>query len=245
MGAFQTARFYELLGNRAGRLEKEGPLLLEALERVPSRQVADVACGLGLHAVWLADRGAASVNAFDLSPEMVRHAQETRPHERVRYAAGDMREIASGPYGLIICLGNSLSLLSNREDLRRFFSSAWDALLPGGLLIAQTLNYDKPALRRARARVERAETSDGELVAVKRFQPRGDHTVLTIDYHHVAVEVLTDITETAVLRHWSPTVLQETAGQVGFKCDGLFGDYEQSPLTEESPDILFRVRRSV
>jgi len=31
MTAFQTAEYYEILGNTGGRLEREGPFLLEAL----------------------------------------------------------------------------------------------------------------------------------------------------------------------------------------------------------------------
>ncbi len=42
MSAFQTAAFYELLGNSAGRLEREGDFLLGALARAPVNRVADL-----------------------------------------------------------------------------------------------------------------------------------------------------------------------------------------------------------
>ncbi len=245
MSAFQTARFYELLGNRGGRLEREGPFLLEALARAPGRRVADIACGLGLHAVWLAEHNPeAEVRAFDASEDMVRHARETRPHPRVIYARGDMRAVEGGPYDLILCLGNSLSLLAEEDDLEQFFASAFSALTPGGVVITQTLNYATEAMRRPRIRVERENLSDGELAAVKRFQPQGERTMLSITYHVVTSAQFSDITETVTLRHWTADTLADTARQTGLTLDAAYGDYVRAPLGQESPDIILCMRRS-
>lgn len=239
MSTFQTARFYELLGNRGGRLEREGPFLLEALARAPLPRVADVACGLGLHAAWLAEHDAhVTVAALDASEEMVRHARETRPHPRIRYERGDMRAIRGGPYGLIMCVGNSLSLLADQEQLQQFFAGAFNALAPGGLLITQTLNYQAEGMRRPRIRVEREHLPEGELAAVKRFQPLGDHTILAITYYVVTSDTLSDTTETAILRHWSAETLRRSAQQAGFVSENLYGDYQRSALNDESPDVV-------
>ena len=110
--AFQKAELYELLGNRDGRLDREGPFLLEALVAAPERKVADLACGLGLHAEFLAKHGGV-ISAFDLSPEMIAYAAATRPHPGIRWAVADMCAPTGGPYGMISCIGNALCLLEN------------------------------------------------------------------------------------------------------------------------------------
>ncbi len=70
MNAFSTvADYYEVLTNSASRLAKEGPLLLRYLEKAEHQRVLDIACGTGLHALFLAENGAV-VTAVDLSLEM-------------------------------------------------------------------------------------------------------------------------------------------------------------------------------
>ena len=182
MSAFHTAQFYELLGNRCGRLEREGNFLLETLAEAPIQTVADLACGLGIHALFFASNGA-TVFASDLSPEMIRHAQTIRPHKQITYVVGDMRTPNGGPYGLVVCLGNSLSLLQCKEDLTCFYRGVSKVLAPQGLLITQTLNYDAPTLKRPRIRTEHAVLDDGDIAAVKRFLPLENSTLLSITYY--------------------------------------------------------------
>ena len=243
MNAFKTADFYEVLGNKGGRLEREGPFLLEALASAPSRRVVDLACGLGLHAVFLAEQGAV-VDAFDLSPEMVAHARTRRAHPNITYAVGDMCAPCGGPYGLALCLGNSLSLLESQEKARQFFKGVHSTLSPGGILLTQTLNYDAPGMKRARVRVERAAFRGGELAAVKRFQPREDHTVLSITYLLVSDNGMIDASEEYALRHWSAAQLSEWASQEGFAAEGCFGAYDRRTFQQDSSDIILLLRRT-
>lgn len=244
MSAFQTANFYELLANTAGRLEREAPFLLEALGRTPARLVADVACGVGLHALFFAEHGA-RVEAFDLSPEMVAHARRARPHPRITYQEGDMRRLNGGPYGLVACLGNSLSLLPNRGDVDLFFENAARALLPGGIVVSQTLHYRAPMLCKPRIRMERHPLDDGELAAVKRFLPHDSDTELSIHYLGVTGEGLIEKAETYRLTHWDRDGLEDAAVTAGLHVAGCYGGFDRSPLSPESTDILLIAEKPV
>ncbi len=237
MSAFQSAAFYELLGNAEGRLKREGDFLLEALARAPDKRVADIACGLGLHALFLAEHGA-QVTATDLSEGMIQHARKTRPHPSITYEVRDMRDVSGGPYGLIFCLGNSLSLLQEETDIDRFFASAYAMLAPGGLLVTQTLNYDSPPLRRARIRVEQATVDDGDIAAVKRFWPENDATLLSITYFAARAASFMDATETVRLRHWRVDRLIDAANKAGLEQESLLGGLHQAPYTASSSDIV-------
>jgi 2-polyprenyl-3-methyl-5-hydroxy-6-metoxy-1,4-benzoquinol methylase len=242
MSAFHTAQFYELLGNRSGRLEREGNFLLKALASAPCRQVADLACGPGIHAKFLADHGA-DVVATDLSPEMVSHAREKRPHPHITYETGDMREPKGGPYGLIICLGNSLSLLQHTEDLRLFFFNAANALASGGLLITQTLNYETDAMKRPRIRTEQESLENGDLVAVKRFLPRENETLLSITYYAATTEAFIDTTETVHLHHWSKEALVDAATAAQLQIEDVYGGFDASPIHASASDNVLLAQR--
>lgn len=242
MPAFKKADLYELLGNRGGRLEREGPFLLEALAAAPSKTVADLACGLGLHARYLGEQGA-QVHAFDLSPEMIAHARSRRPHPNVAYEIGDMRSPSGGPYGMMLCLGNSLSLLDAPEDLECFFSRVYERLLPEGILLIQSLNYAAPSMGEPRMRVEQADLPRGHLAAIKRFLPENEQTRLAINYLMVSDTGLEEASESFLLKHWSAEHLTATAAAAGFTVEGLWGGYDQTPFHKDAPDILLHLRR--
>ncbi|MCL4218639.1 MAG: methyltransferase domain-containing protein, partial [Candidatus Hydrogenedentes bacterium] len=85
MNAFDLgARYYELFANAAGRVEREGPLLLRLLGNCPGTRVLDLACGTGMHALFLAERGA-RVHACDASGAMIAHARSVRSHANITY----------------------------------------------------------------------------------------------------------------------------------------------------------------
>ena len=63
-----VAAYYEVLSDNAARPQREGQFLAECLEQAPGRRVLDIACGTGIHAEFLAGRGA-DVTAADASPE--------------------------------------------------------------------------------------------------------------------------------------------------------------------------------
>lgn len=237
MTAFQLAELYEVLGNRSGRLEREGPLLLEALAAAPNRRLADLACGLGLHAAFFAEHGA-QVYASDLSAEMVAHAQKHRSAPTIQYRVGDMCFPSDGPFGLMVCLGNSLCLLANKEKLATFFRNSFEVLSPGGILITQTLNYEKKALQQPRIRTEEAKLPQGKLVAVKRFVPEATQTQLTIDYLSASSTGMRETRESFVLQHWSASFLQSIGEKAGFSLRGRYGGYDKSPLSPDSTDII-------
>ena len=237
MTAFKQAELYEILGNKGGRLEREGSFLLEALAAAPSKAVADLACGLGLHALWLAERGA-EVYAFDLSPEMILYAKAHRYHPAIVYGVGDMSVPTGGPYGLVLCLGNSLSLLDSTDRLEQFYAGVYAVLMPGGRLITQTLNYSAPQMNSDRIRVERATLPDGELAAIKRFHPQQGRTNLDITYLAVDSTGFSESKGAFSLQHWEASLLTENAQIAGFTIDGLFGGYDRTAFSGDSTDIV-------
>ncbi|MCP4640756.1 MAG: class I SAM-dependent methyltransferase [bacterium] len=244
MSAFrETAALYDVLARKAGRIEREGPFLTWCLEQAPGNRVADLACGTGLHAQFLAERGA-EVAAFDLSEEMIAYASQARAHPRIDYRTGDMREIQGGPWDLLLCLGNSLSLLSNAADLTAFFEGAAKNVELGGVLVTQSLNYAADKAQKPRHRTEEATEAGANIVAVKSLVPHGDVTYLTLNFFVEEEGDVRTVAESAVLRHWTPEDLKTAAHQAGLEPMGVFGSYDRSAFDPaQSGDIVAVFRR--
>lgn len=239
MGAFDNiGAFYDALADRAGRLEREGALLLRCLETSPGRRVLDLACGTGLHAHWLAEHGCA-VTALDASETMLAYARETRPHAGVCYRAGDMRSVEGGPWDFAVCLGNSLSLLSGRDDLDATFLAVSRVLAAGGAFLTQTLNYAAEAAQQARHRVVRTRMGDSRVVAVKSLVPDEDRTLLSLNFFAETAAHVTTASDTAVLRNWREEDLTRAAADAGLAPVWSAGDFDGGPFVPAtSPDLL-------
>ncbi|HNR33001.1 MAG TPA: class I SAM-dependent methyltransferase [Candidatus Hydrogenedentes bacterium] len=269
MAAFSSiAPFYDALADKAGRLEREGPVLRRVLDAAAGRRVLDLACGTGLHALFLAEAGAA-VTAIDVSAAMIDYACRVRPHPKITYRVRDMRDAEGGPYDLALCLGNSLSLLADEDHLKAVFARLRLVLAPGGLFLAHVLNYAAAVAQEARHRVERAVVEDMPVVAVKNLVPDGAHTFLSLSFffetreeaeedlrsgtlsprERVGVRVEDDgrdarapwtgIAETAVLRNWSVEDLTRAARRYGLVARDIFGAFDgRSYEPETSPDLL-------
>ncbi len=106
----------DLLGRE--RSEREVRFILAATGLSQGAPVADLGCGEGRHALWLARLGH-PVTAIDLNGDFLARGEEQASREElpVRWVRGDMRTPESGPYGLVLLLFHSFGFFSDRENL--------------------------------------------------------------------------------------------------------------------------------
>jgi len=167
---------YDRFMNWPARLAAEMPFIEGQLQAIGARRVLDVACGTGMHAVALAQRGY-SVAGADFSTGMVERARANAATAapvlsaveggEVRFEVAGFGELAlafgsstpgaasSGrhsPTGFdgLLCLGNSLPHLLTPADLRTAMEDFAACLRPGGLLLIQNRNFDAVLARRGR-----------------------------------------------------------------------------------------------
>lgn len=80
--------------------------ILERIESVSwrtSRQVADLGCGTGRTAAWLAEHGVGAIDGVDLTPEMLSTARERGLHRRLEEADVRSTPLSTGAYDIAIC----------------------------------------------------------------------------------------------------------------------------------------------
>ncbi|MEV5611142.1 methyltransferase domain-containing protein [Streptomyces sp. NPDC052225] len=124
-----TARLHdELAGKPLDRA-----LLASLLEQTePGAPIADLGCGPGHVAAWLAERGASTVG-IDLSPAMVETGRSRFP--KVEFRQGDLLELpgADREFGSLVALYSIIHLAPG--ELPHAFAEAARVLRPTGLAL--------------------------------------------------------------------------------------------------------------
>lgn len=148
-----AGRYDEIVGgaSRAGAAAGMADWLVRAHG---ARRVLDVACGTGLHALALAERGV-QVVAADASKSMLDRARASAEDaaRRVEWVHARMESIAesvAGPFDAVLCLGNSLPHLLADAQLRSALRGFRGLTADAGVAVVQMLNYDRILARRER-----------------------------------------------------------------------------------------------
>lgn len=109
-------------------------------------KILDLAAGTGNYSIAMAKMGY-SVTAVDLDKEMVNRIKEKNCEEgtNVNAMVMDMNSVDSikEKFDLIICIGNSLVHLDNKEDINNLITKLYKLLNENGILIIQIVNYDR------------------------------------------------------------------------------------------------------
>ncbi len=203
------------------------------------RAVLDLACGTGEYALAFA-RWGLEVVGVDLEESMIRRARE-RAREldlAVDFRLGDMREPPAGPFDAVICIGNSLPHLLRAGDLRRALRGMARALEGHGILVIQTVNYDR-VLRDRVTSLPTITAEEGRLEFRRRYEYLPDSNILFKT--ELRVQDATgwrSFPGETLLRPLLKGELERELRGAGFKDIQFFGGFDRSPFGEDSPAMV-------
>jgi SAM-dependent methyltransferase len=113
-----------------------------------SQRAVDLGAGFGMHTIPLADIGY-SVLAIDSSGtllDVMKSHLGARPVKIVRDDLLSFRKHLDGPAALIVCMGDTLTHLADRQSVDCLFADVAEALMPGGTFIVTFRDYSTPLI---------------------------------------------------------------------------------------------------
>lgn len=236
----------EVLLERASEAEMDATLafLADKLELRPGATVFDQCSGIGSLALPLAVRGYRVVGVEQSEAYVARARRDAEARDlRCRFLAGDAFAVGPGvPCDAAFNWWTSFGYARDDRRNAEMLARAFEALVPGGLFLLDTLNLPG-VLRGFREHVvTRRATSRGEVVLVR--------------------ESRLDLGAGALLKHWTyflpdgrrvehdsavrlylPHTLAELFCGVGFTAVELYGSVAGGRLELDSPRCLVRARR--
>jgi len=242
---------YDRFVNWQNRLPFELPFIEQQLQAVGARRVLDAACGTGMHAISLAQRGYAACGA-DLSAPMVAKASAnaTAAGVPVPFTVAGLGELSTRVgTGLdtVLCLGNSLPHVLDDDGLHDALADFARCLRPGGLLLLQNRNFDAVLTRRERW-MEPQSYREGqrEWVFLRFYDFEADGTLA---FHMLTLQRMSDEPwsqhiHTTRLRPWCYDKLQAALLEASFENVRAYGDLQGHPFdAARSPNLVWTARR--
>lgn len=181
----ETARrFYSALARVYDQLFPAEDAITRFLnDNVPDRtaRVLDLACGTGTYTDALFTHGV-DVFGIDGSEELIARGRtrSRRPDRLAVLDMNDLGELTSGPFGLVFCIGNSISHLGSIAEVQRLLQTIARNLTPSvGRVVIQYVDVsalrigesrDLPTLSAAGVQFDRCYTRVSNRVA--RFSAR-------------------------------------------------------------------------
>jgi SAM-dependent methyltransferase len=126
-----------------------GDAELDALGLVAraARQAVDLGAGFGMHSIPLARRGF-EVLALDSSAELLRELRALAAGLSVTTVQADIlgfrKHLAGGAPEVILCMGDTLTHLSDLRAVESLFADAAAAIAPGGAFVLSFRDYTTP-----------------------------------------------------------------------------------------------------
>ncbi len=206
--------------------------------------VLDVGCGTGmlLHRARSAGhRG--RLCGLDPAPGMLQHA---RVRTDVEWTLGDLSTFTSTePFDLIVMTGHAFQTLVDDDELRAALTTIRSLLTDGGRFAFETRNPLVRAWERwTPAHPEECTDASGAAVRMEHeveTQVAGDVVRFTTTFTHPSWD--RPERSRSTLRFLAPASLTAFLNHAGLPIVEQFGDWNRSPLTDTSPEIITIARR--
>jgi len=225
----------------------ELPMLLEYAAQAGGDAVLEIGCGTGRTAIPLAEAGF-EVIGVDLHEGMLELARRKAEEAgaKIRWIAGDAAALnLPSPAGFVYMTGNGFQHFLTNEAQNLLFSSVSRNLKKGGVFAFDTRfpgpeELMQPETEQYWRTAEETDGSRTNLYTIARYDALTQiQHYMTIRRQENGMEERTHID----LRYTYPQELLRLLEQAGFETEGLYADWQRSPLRADSYSMVCVCRK--
>ena len=247
-----TAELYDLIPAYANRSDKEF-YLRRALGA--TGKILELGCGTGRILIPIAEAGCA-ITGVDASEHMLTRCRQKlgalpkSVTDRVRLIKGDMAHLKfDDTFSLAIIPFRAFQHLISTEDQLSCLSGLNRNLLPKAKLIFDVFNVrfdivSNPNSSKEAEDFPESRLKDGRLLRrasrIARFHRAEQYNEVEIIYYLTSPDGTTDrIVHAFPFRYFFRYEIEHLLDRCGFRIIELLGDFKGSPLSDDSPEMIF------
>lgn len=232
------ASYYDLLyrdKDYPGEAEHVASLVHE--HNPAARQILELGCGTGLHAIQLAKRGY-QVHGVDISPIMISTARNQIPSAligRLSHEEGDIRNIRlARKFDAVISLFHVASYQTSQNDIRAMLHTAAEHLDSGGIFIFDFWYGPAVLTQQPEVRIKRFENDECSLIRIAQPTIYPNENIVEVNYTILATDrsssTTKEIHESHRMRYFFLPELLELLESAGFSANPAFEWETKRPL---------------
>ncbi len=206
--------------------------------------VLDVGCGTGALLHWVRESGhTGRLTGLDPASGMLDVA---RTRSDIEWVQGDLGSVAwDREFDLAVMTGHAFQVLVEDGQIRASLASIYSALAPGGLFAFETRNPAARAWERWTPEhgVEFVDDAGTRVRREVRVETPVDGDIVRFTATYSSAAWARPETSHSTLRFLGVQELCEFLGEAGFVVEEQFGDWDRTPLMDESPEIITIARR--
>lgn len=241
----RLASLYDL--ENAGRDDTD--FYLRLATELAARSIVDLGCGTGVLAcdlaAQLAEVGGAEVRGVDPAAAMLDIARHRPGSEGVTWVLGDASSLATEAADLVLMTGHVAQVFLGDAAWQDVLAQASRALVPGGHLAFETRNPDAEAWTRwTRDRTTASyRLPDGTAFSTWIDVTDAAHGLVSVEGHNVFAATAEDVVVRSTLRFRTRAEVEASLREAGFNVVSVWGDWDRSPVSLVSPELIFLARR--
>ena len=201
--------------------------LVDLLDLHRGERVADICCGMGRHAIPLAERGM-DLLALDASDMMLRIADELGGDvEGLQLVRGDAANLPlrDGSFDVMLNLFNSFGYFLDEGQNVAVLEETVRCLKPGGRFLLETRNRSYQILYAPY--YQEVSRADGTAAIIRCRYDEAEHRLTSVWSDPDDPET---ILHEASIRLYGLDELREMFDEVGLEVDGVYGEYDGRPF---------------
>lgn len=209
-----------------------------------AHSVLDVGCGTGSMLHEARDAGhSGRFCGLDPAPGMLAQA---RRRDDVEWVLGDLTSVAwDAEFDLVVMTGHAFQVLIEDDELHEVLASICAALRPGGRFAFEPRNPSARAWETWESELRRTfDSPGGESVRMSRkVTTPFDGRVVSFSHTFQSAAWKQSRVSHSTLRFIGKADLDAELARAGLVQEAQFGDWDGSPLSENSPKIITIARR--
>ncbi|PYV44523.1 MAG: hypothetical protein DMG06_06075 [Acidobacteria bacterium] len=239
----QLSDSYDQMISWPARIGAEGMFFKKLVTDLKLKSSLDVACSTGFHVIMFRRLGLDAVGV-DASPKMIEKARANAITcgVTVEYILGDFTNLSkrfSEGFDIITCLGDTISHLKTKLEVKRAFQEIYKCLNAGGLFVLQNRNYDYIVKNRVRFMPPTGSRNGTEETLFFRlfdFNPKSiDFSIVKFHRHENKWDSTVQTTE---IYPYLKSELENLLKAVGFKKLDFYRNYNFEDYDKNGPDLI-------